>query len=325
MRGCCCFWRHVSLPVGCLEVGARVVWKHKYNNWLARQLHGFDYVDRKRGIVIPTPNTSKTVARFREDLESHGKTMGLTNFEESIQSSASPDSAVLFRINKLGFKGPEITLAKPDSVLRVLTLGNSCTWGPPNEYYTYPRVMERELGAMLGVNEICCVEVINAGVLGYNFERVMKRIDEFMAVDPDIVTIYLGWNRTIARADPAKNQFLYRNLTLYKFFYHTLLNREDTGLTSDYQSRTYYDDQEGGLSAYAKYDFGPDIKDLAKLVGMIHERRPAAQIVIVTLAGLFDWRVQPDAKALQAGHPIAATQNLYGSSLFSVGSRRVIS
>ncbi len=117
-----------------LEISAGVIWKKKYNQWLEKQLHGFDYVDYERSIIIPTPNTKKTVSKYRSELKSHGKTIGLANFEASIQHDIPADSVVLFRINKYGFKGPEITIPKPDSIFRVMTIGNSCTWGCANDY-----------------------------------------------------------------------------------------------------------------------------------------------------------------------------------------------
>ncbi len=172
-----------------LEIVAQKIWHKKYNEWLEKQLHGFDYVDHARNLVIPTPNTKKTVSRYREDLEEHGKILGLTYFEKSIQGSVPSDSVILFSINQYGFKGPDFEIPKPDSVFRILTIGNSCTWGPGNDYFTYPRTIEREINVQ--IDEKFKVEVINAGILGYNIERVLKRIDEFLAVDPDLVTIYI--------------------------------------------------------------------------------------------------------------------------------------
>ena len=86
------------------------------------------------------------------------------------------------------------------------------------------------------------MEVINAGVPGSSLEKATKRIDEFRTTDPDIVTIYLGWNGTIGRADPAKLSTLYRYSALYKVFYHLIQNRSDTGLSETINHQTYYGD-----------------------------------------------------------------------------------
>ena len=83
------------------------------------------------------------------------------------------------------------------------------------------------------------MEVINAGVPGSSLEKATKRIDELRTTDPDIVTIYLGWNGTIGRADPAKLSTLYRYSALYKVFYHLIQNRSDTGLSETINHQTY--------------------------------------------------------------------------------------
>jgi len=297
----------VVLGTSLLEMVARSLWHKKYNEWLETQLHGFDYVDYEREIIIPKPNVSITVAQYRKALEEHGKTLGLQYFEEMSRNVDLTDSLVLFNINRYGFKGPEIEIPKPDTIYRILTIGNSCTWGPSTDYYSYPRVMERELNA----TKTKKFEVVNAGVLGYNIERVLKRIEEFLMVEPDLVTIYLGWNRTISRADPNKNLFLYRVSSLYKIYYHFIVNRKDTGIDKNLKKKTYYTDNEPEVEKFRNYSFDYDIKDLEKLVNIIKENNPNTKIIIITLAGLFDRRVKPDSRALAIGYPIASTQNLY--------------
>lgn len=298
-----------------LEVGSRVVWKRKYNELLEKSLHGFDHVDYERSILVPNANTKTTVAKHRDDLKEFGKTLGLKYFEESIQHDAPPDSVVLFAINEYGFKGPDIVVPKPDSIFRILTIGNSCTWGPPNDYYTYPRIMERELNRL--VDQRFTVEVVNAGVYGYNFESVIKRVDEFLAVEPDLITIYIGWNRTIHRADPSKNLYLYRHFSLYKIFYHFVLNRKDTGLEEDYASKTFYDENDPKLKDFKNYNFKYDVKDLNKLVEIIEEKDESIRVIIITLAGIFDMKVSPDRQAFEVAYPIAATDNLYAYSILT--------
>jgi len=298
-----------------LEAGSRVVWKRKYNELLEKSLHGFDHVDYKRSILVPNANTRTTVEKHRDDLTTLGKTLGLKYFEESIQRDAPPGSVVLFTINKYGFKGPEIAVPKPDSIFRILTIGNSCTWGPPNDYYTYPRTMERELNRL--VDQQYTVEVVNAGVFGYNFESVIKRIDEFLAVEPDLITIYIGWNRTIHRADPAKNLYLYRHFSLYKIFYHFILNRTDTGFEENHSSKTFYDENDPELEGFKNYSFKYDIKDLDRLVKIIQKKDTPIKVIVITLAGIFDIEVSPDTQALQVAYPIASTNNLYVYSILT--------
>ncbi len=105
----------VILGLVAIETSAGIIWNQKYNEWLGKQLHGYDRLDHERSIIIPTANTVVTVAVYRAGLQRHGKTLGLRTFEKSKQHQMKDDSGVLFRINKYGFKGPEISIPKPDS------------------------------------------------------------------------------------------------------------------------------------------------------------------------------------------------------------------
>jgi lysophospholipase L1-like esterase len=175
--------------------------------------------------------------------------------------------------------------------------------------------MERELNGL--TQSELDIEIVNAGVSGYNFERVLKRIDEFLAVDPDLVTIYLGWNRTINRADPRKNQFLYRKLSLYRIYYHLVQNRKDSGLQENFQIKNYFDPNDPALGEYRAHSFEFDMHDLNTLIDAIKKKNEAIKIVIITLAGIFDYRVSPDSRALEVAFPTSSTNNLYAWPLLT--------
>ena len=301
--------------LGIAEGTARVVWKGKYNRWLAGQLHGYDELDRKRSLNIPKANLKATVAQLRADLLAHGKTIGLAQFEDLVDELNLSESDVILTVNSLAFRGSEFVLPKPEGVYRVLAIGDSCTWGPPVDEFTYPSMLERQLAPWMADDCKRTLEVVNAGVPGYNFDRVLMRVGEFLAVEPDLVTIYLGWNRTIGRADLRKNQGLYRQLALYRFYYHAVVNRNETGLTEDFQQTTYFDPHDPDVAALARYDFSRDLRDLEELVHHFSDRR--IPVVIVTLAGMLDWRVEPDRRALELAYPISSTRNLYAYPLLT--------
>jgi len=292
-----------------LEIGARIIWRKKYNEWLEKQLNGYDHLDYKRSLIIPNANTIVTVKQLKAYLLKHGKSLGLKSFEESSQNEALSDSDILFKINQYGFKGPEITIPKPTNVFRILAIGDSCTWGPYNDYYSYPRVLERELNNK--IESKIKIEVVNAGVQGYNFERVIKRANEFITVEPNLITIYLGWNRTIGRADAKKNQYFYRNLGLYRIFYHFVINRNDTGLKENYQENTFYNKDDPSLTSYVDYSFKYDIQDLDSLVRIIKKKDKNIKVVLITLAGLFDIRAKPNGRSLKIAFPVASSNNLF--------------
>jgi lysophospholipase L1-like esterase len=305
----CILFFGIFIGVALLESGARIIWKHKYNSWLEKQLNGYDHLDYRRSLIIPNPNTTVSQQQLKDMLLKHGKSLGLKSLETTAPAESISESDILFTINKYGYKGPEIDIPKPKDIIRILALGDSCTWGPYNDYYSYPRALERDLNKSLVNTRI---EVVNAGVPGYNNERVTKRIDEFMSVEPNLVTIYLGWNQTIGRADIKKNGFLYRKLAVYRMFYHFFINRNDTGLQEDYQNETYYNEKDAFLNAYETYNFKYDISDLDILIKAIKRRNGNnIKIKIITLAGLFDLRIKPSAEILKKAFPTSSSKNLY--------------
>jgi glycosyltransferase involved in cell wall biosynthesis len=98
----------------------------------------------------------------------------------------APEEVVL-AINDRGYKGP--ALLEGGDRPRILALGDACAFGSMIDRYSYPRVLERELGR-LGVP----AEVVNVGVSGYYPAHVLVRIDEFAALTPDVSLICVGWN-----------------------------------------------------------------------------------------------------------------------------------
>jgi lysophospholipase L1-like esterase len=100
-------------------------------------------------------------------------------------------------LNRAGFRSREFT-AKPEGVFRVLSLGDSCTFGIITrrtfEYIPepYPQRLERLAAERLGAGKI---EVLNAGVAGYNsFQGVMLMRTKLRDLEPDLVTVRYGWN-----------------------------------------------------------------------------------------------------------------------------------
>ncbi|MCP5071409.1 MAG: SGNH/GDSL hydrolase family protein [bacterium] len=226
---------------------------------------------------------------------------------------------MLFQINRHGFKGPDFEIPKPASTYRILAIGDSYTWGPADDRQTYPRIMERDLAMIRGGPER--VEVVNAGVFGYNLKRVEQRLDDYLAVDPDLVSIYIGWNRTIGRVDPRRSESLYQASGVYRFVYHGLINRQHVGgfqrWGSDLEGGVFCDADDPAMDAYASHDFGHDIKTLGEIITRIREHSPESPGVLITIAGLLDERVVPDERALQIAYPITSTLNLHAYSVLT--------
>jgi len=93
--------------------------------------------------------------------------------------------------NAAGLRGRELTPPR-EGVLRVLALGDSCTFGfAATEDEAWPARLEVLLRAGLGRD----VEVFNAGVPGYSSFQGLGAAERWMSqVSPDVVLLCFGWN-----------------------------------------------------------------------------------------------------------------------------------
>ena len=106
------------------------------------------------------------------------------------------DSGKIFpvTINSHGFRGKDFSIAKPDDVIRVLTLGASSTFGFYNkDDETYPYLLEQRL------NKLCHgpkrFEIINFAIPDARAEQIRSMfVAEGLALDPDVITFYEGRN-----------------------------------------------------------------------------------------------------------------------------------
>lgn len=285
---------------------SRVAWKWLYNRQLEAWLGGYQLVDRENSVTLLRPGTRFTLRQLVEQLETHGKTLGAAALRADAAQVGARDDDVVFAINRFGFLGPEISQLRPLGRKRVLTIGDSVTFGPYVNDASYPRVLERELDRHAAGS----AEVVNAAVQGYNVESVLKRLDYFLDFDPDLVTVLIGWNRTILRADPDKQEALYRHLSLYRFVYHGLIARQTSSMALADFGRMHFDPADPLMDRLRTHDFAYDVQDLDTLIERVRRRRPGARIALLTLAGLFVEDAQPSAEAIRKAYPTSFTPNL---------------
>jgi lysophospholipase L1-like esterase len=101
--------------------------------------------------------------------------------------------------NSLGYRSDEFSLAKPSGVYRIVVLGGSSTYDVSIEDYakTFTAQLEQRLKDEYGYEN---VEVINAGVPGYNSWEILINLEfRVLDLDPDLVIIYEGTNDVHAR------------------------------------------------------------------------------------------------------------------------------
>ncbi|MCX6639190.1 MAG: GDSL-type esterase/lipase family protein [bacterium] len=99
-------------------------------------------------------------------------------------------------VNSKGFRGPEFDIQKPERTIRIICLGNSCTFGWVDRYKdTYPALLWSQLAQSYPSKKI---EVINCGIEGYSTYQILKMWDKSISsLRPDFVTIYTGHNDLI--------------------------------------------------------------------------------------------------------------------------------
>ena len=143
-------------------------------------------------------------------------------------AGGQPLNAAGFRTHEFGPKAP--------GVFRILTLGDSCTFGiiaTPEQPFAYipepyPVRLERLAAERLGPGR---VEVLNAGIAGYNsFQGLMLLRTKLRGLEPDLITVRFGWNdHFMSAADPSgyrepdsrlvlRLQDLLLHTSLYGFF-----------------------------------------------------------------------------------------------------------
>jgi hypothetical protein len=133
------------------------------------------------------------------------------------------EGRVEYRINNLGFRGPDIAFEKPANVRRILCLGDSFTFGEGvRESDAWPRQLETLLGAN--------TQVINAGIQGYDLDSEgLLLLLHGRPLKPDVVIIGFFMNDAMPFGEtaahhvavtetPAALSWLGRRSALWGFF-----------------------------------------------------------------------------------------------------------
>lgn len=120
---------------------------------------------------------------------------------------------VSFTANSHGLREREIAAHKEKNEMRILCMGDSCTFGAGEnipEKDLYVRQLESQLQVAFPKREVVC---INAGMPGYSAWQGNRLLPELLdAYHPDIVTIYYGWNDHWRDCFSEKNKYLLRRV-----------------------------------------------------------------------------------------------------------------
>lgn len=95
-------------------------------------------------------------------------------------------------VNAAGYRGAEFAIPKPPGVFRIAALGGSSTFSySTDDERIWTRLLERRLQERFAGS----VEVINAGVPGYNaFDSKLHYLYRVRALEPDALLVYHAWN-----------------------------------------------------------------------------------------------------------------------------------
>ena len=104
-------------------------------------------------------------------------------------------SASSVTINSLGFRGEDISLAKPPGTVRIVCVGASTTFctGVSSNEAAWPHLLEKEIRKKYADTKW---QVINAGVPGYCMPQILANLrHRVLPLDPDLVIFYEAHNQ----------------------------------------------------------------------------------------------------------------------------------
>jgi len=295
-----------------LEGGARLVFAHKerVKGWLgvSPALNAYQVADPRHATMWRLrPNYVETVGAAIAAKKASGYVLGAKYLDERARALAIPDDDIRVRINSDGYRGPEID--KRHARVRILTIGDSTTFGTL-ERSTYPRSLQRELQAR-GRD----VEVVNGGVEGYGPRQAVLRLDEFKSLDPEVATIFLGWNALFSEGEAlgpgvplGEPLYLFRVARLAFEKAEIAVRGHQRAAMRQYERAKYPDPAAPEIARLAGYR-PPFLADVERLTREM--KGAGARVVLLTLPGLYRSDQAPSAKALQIGHLPPYTSNPY--------------
>lgn len=117
------------------------------------------------------------------------------------------------KFNSHGFRSPEVDKVKPDNHYRIIITGSSIVYGRTNNTNTISFMLEQKLNELYGKS--INIEVINAGVPGYNSFDILRQFDKRLKdFSPDLIINYqfftdlsiIDFGNNISASDIYRNQ-----------------------------------------------------------------------------------------------------------------------
>jgi len=114
------------------------------------------------------------------------------------------------RINAVGLRGRDFAMPKPPKVVRVICLGESSTFGFfDRDEFTYPALTAALAHSAGGRDD--SFETINAGIPHANSDNMLAMMkEELLEYQPDVFTLYAGFNDAVLMMDENTTQSILR-------------------------------------------------------------------------------------------------------------------
>ncbi|MCB1152189.1 SGNH/GDSL hydrolase family protein [bacterium] len=255
-------------------------------------------------------------------------------------------------VNSQGFRDYETPVEKAPNELRVISLGDSCTFGDGvANWEAYPEVLE-ELVRKADPDRP--VNVINAGVPGYTSYQIEQYLKtELLKFHPDVVTVYVGFNDNIPASGGVPDKLInkggdeaealqraLRPLRLYQFVNKIVsgIRNKDADLGPSrplpegvtYESRVPVDDYIQSLCDINKFGKEHDFTTVVMTLPHIFEKQPhrnreirkAARECEIPMVELWDVMKAAQAEGVglynsDGGHPNAFGHRVIAKALFA--------
>ncbi len=272
-------------------------------------LDPYEVADAQRpGRWKPRAGYSATGRVVLEATRRAGRDLAVRYIEDEAPRIGMGPDDISVQIDADGFRGPALDAAH--RAYRILTLGDSCTFGSPlSQQYGYPRSLERELR-----RRGFAVEVVNGGVEGYAPDDVLARIDEYRALKPELTTLYIGWNALFTE------RFLQDRAGIKRYSHAARLS----GRAFEILQARLWGQHAAAVEAYERPkrpdagdptlrlvdDYTPSFfRDVVHIVDEM--QAVGSRVVVLTLPGLYASDRVPSGRALQIGHLPEFTDNPY--------------
>jgi len=125
---------------------------------------------------------------FTTSLYVYDETLGYSLKPDTLHTHKSDEFNVVYRINKLGYRGKTYSKIKPPGIFRIVLIGDShgFGWGINDDHNIFATILEQRLEG---------VEVINLSVSGYGTDQEFLRLKkEGLEYQPDLVILQITEN-----------------------------------------------------------------------------------------------------------------------------------